>query len=418
MKNRNFILLISGRIVTNVGDSLYAVASMWLVYEMTKSNFFTGLAGFLTAAPIALQFFIGPLIDRIEHRSILIHSQMIQAVLLAIIPLTYYFDVLSAWIVLVICPIASVIQQFVYPTHFSILPRIVNKNSLTKANSIMTSTYQLLDLILMGVSGIIIAIMGAVSVYMMDAVAFLIAMTLFYYLKFPGMKDVDVDVEAEKKLSLKEEWNSYKLDLKEGYLFIKRSFIPKFLLAAIIANFVIGGVAAILPDYAAFRGGSHIYGWYLGAMSGGLLAGSLLANIFNKIPLGKVTIIGFFISGLSWVFSGITNITLLSILFFGLSYISIGLTNVLFLSSLQNILPSDVLGRVFSFVAGATMIASPLGSLIGGSIAAFTGSFPVFMSGSLGILFVSLYWLIIPKLRNLPSPANFGEDGTLMVKQS
>ncbi|KNE21947.1 MFS transporter [Virgibacillus pantothenticus] len=416
MKTRNFILLISGRIVTNIGDSLYAVASMWLVYELTKNNFFTGLAGFLTAAPIALQFFIGPIIDRIEHRSILIYSQMLQAVLLAVIPLAYYFDVLYAWIVLTICPLASIIQQFVYPTHFSILPKIVDKDSLTKANSFMTSTYQLLDLILMGVSGVIIAIMGAVAVYMLDAIAFLIAMTLFYYLKFPGTKNVNV--EAESKFSLKEEWSSYKLDLKEGYSFIRRSFIPKFLLAAIIANFVIGGVSAILPDYAANRGGSHIYGWYLGAMSGGLLAGSFLANVFNKIPLGRVTIIGFFISGLSWIFSGVTNITILSILLFGISYISIGLTNVLFLSSLQNILPSEVLGRVFSFVAGATMIASPLGSLIGGSIATFTGSFVVFMSGSLGILFVSLYWIIIPKLRNLPSPADFGEDGTLMAKQS
>lgn len=416
MKSRNFILLISGRIVTNLGDSLYAVASMWLVYELTKSNFFTGLAGFLTAAPIALQFLIGPLIDRLEHRSILIYSQMFQAVLLAVIPVAYYFDVLSAWIVLTICPLASMIQQFVYPTHFSILPRIVDKESLTKANSVMTSTYQLLDLILLGVSGIIIAIMGAVAVYMLDSVAFLIAMTLFYYLKFPGMKDVDK--ESDSNISLKEEWRNYKLDLKEGYLFIKKSFIPKFLLAAIIANFVIGGVSAILPDYAAIRGGSHIYGWYLGSMSGGLLVGSLLANLFNKIPLGKVTIIGFFISGVSWIFSGIIDITILSIIFYGISYISIGLTNVLFLSSLQNILPRHVLGRVFSFVAGATMIASPLGSLIGGSIATFTGSFVVFMSGSLGILFVSLYWVIIPRLRNLPSPANFGGDGTLMAKQS
>src|SRR5699024_626997 len=125
MKKRNFILLISGRIITNIGDSLYAVASMWLVYELTKSNFFTGLAGFLTAAPIALQFFIGPIIDRIEHRSILIYSQMIQAVLLAVIPVAYYFDALSAWIVLVVCALTSMIQHFVYPSYFSILLTIV-----------------------------------------------------------------------------------------------------------------------------------------------------------------------------------------------------------------------------------------------------------------------------------------------------
>lgn len=414
MRSRNFILLISGRIVTNIADSLYAVASMWLVYELTKNNFFTGLAGFLTAAPIALQFFIGPIIDRVEHRSILIYSQMIQALLLAIVPLTYYLGVLSVWIVLIVCPLASLIQQFVYPTQFSILPRIVEKEDLTKANSIMTATYQLLDLILTGISGAIIAIIGAVAVYTLDAVAFLIAMSLFYFLKFS--EDRDDEEESDKKFSLKKEWKDYTSNLKEGYTFIRKSFIPTFLLAAIIANFVIGGVIAILPDYAANRGGSHIYGFYLGALSGGILVGSLLANFFNKFPLGKVTIIGFFISSLSWLISGVTHINLLSIIFFGISYIAIGLTNVLFLSSLQNILPQAILGRVFSFVAGATMVASPVGSLMSGFIATFTGSSAIFIAGSFGIGFVSIYWMIHPKLRNLPSPAHLGEDDTLLAK--
>src|SRR5690625_4530642 len=120
MKNKNFSVLISGRILTNIGDSLYAVASMWLVYDLTQSNFFTGLAGFLTMAPVALQFLIGPLIDQTEHKSILIYSQMIQAILLMLIPIAYVFDVLTVWLVLIVNPLASIIQQFVYPTQAAI----------------------------------------------------------------------------------------------------------------------------------------------------------------------------------------------------------------------------------------------------------------------------------------------------------
>ena len=48
LKNRNFLLLFLGRIFTNIGDSLYYVAAMWLVYKLSGNPFYSGLAGFLT----------------------------------------------------------------------------------------------------------------------------------------------------------------------------------------------------------------------------------------------------------------------------------------------------------------------------------------------------------------------------------
>ncbi|WP_153465455.1 MULTISPECIES: MFS transporter [Sediminibacillus] len=416
MINKNFTFLISGRVLTNIGDSLYAVASMWLIYDLTHNSFFTGLAGFLTSAPIALQFFIGPLINQAKYKSILIYSQMIQAILLMFIPLAYFFGFLSVWIVLIINPVVSIIQQFVYPTQAALLPSIVDKEHITKANSVMSATYQLLDVILLGVSGIIIAAMGAVSVYTLNSATFLMAMTLFFYLKVP--KTEFNETENDSDLTLSDKWKSYKTDLTDGYRFIKNSFIPKFLLAAILANFIIGAVSAILPEYSAERGGSNVYGWYLGAMSGGLLVGSLISSFFDKISLGRVTIVGFFISGISWLIAGITNITLLSVFLYGFSYIAIGMTNVLFLSSLQKVVPSDYLGRVFSFVAGATALATPLGALIGGATATVTGSWMIFMGGSAATMFVSFYWIVIPTLRNMPSPSSFEAETLFEAKQA
>ena len=81
-----------GRIVTNIGDTLYAVAAMWLVFELGGSTFYTGLAGFLTIIPRFVQFFAGPLIDRISIRPLLIVTQIIQSIMLLIIPIAYFFD--------------------------------------------------------------------------------------------------------------------------------------------------------------------------------------------------------------------------------------------------------------------------------------------------------------------------------------
>ena len=38
LRNPDFRRLLLGRLVTNAGDSLYAVAAMWLVYTLSGST--------------------------------------------------------------------------------------------------------------------------------------------------------------------------------------------------------------------------------------------------------------------------------------------------------------------------------------------------------------------------------------------
>lgn len=61
--NPGFRRLYAGRMVSRIGDKPYFVAAMWLVFELTGSTFFTGLAGFLARLPQATGFLFGPLVD-------------------------------------------------------------------------------------------------------------------------------------------------------------------------------------------------------------------------------------------------------------------------------------------------------------------------------------------------------------------
>lgn len=47
-----------------LGDGLYTIAAMWLVFDLTGSSTDTGLAGLLLRAPRLLKLFVGPLVDR------------------------------------------------------------------------------------------------------------------------------------------------------------------------------------------------------------------------------------------------------------------------------------------------------------------------------------------------------------------
>ncbi|MFC7188623.1 hypothetical protein ACFQL7_01320 [Halocatena marina] len=51
-RTRQFRRLLVGRAVSILGDGLYSVAAMWLVYDLTGSTMYTGLAGALALVSV------------------------------------------------------------------------------------------------------------------------------------------------------------------------------------------------------------------------------------------------------------------------------------------------------------------------------------------------------------------------------
>ncbi|MFZ3579436.1 MFS transporter [Virgibacillus sp. DJP39] len=411
LKNKNFLFLLLGRIITNIGDSIYYVAAMWLVYSLGGSAFYSGLAGFLTLVPVALQFVTGPFVDRWPVKRTLVITQVLQAILILIIPIAYYYDVLTVQIVLVVMPIVSFIEQFAYPSQSKALPIILTKKQLVKGNSYFSFAYQGIDMVFNALSGLLVAFVGAITLFLVDSLTFVIATVLFSLLKIPHTDESKVPSEKGIKKGIA----NYLEDLKEGFSIVFGSLMATFLLGSIVANFAIGGALAILPAFADQHGGAEIYGFYLAAMSIGGLIGALLATWMGKFRLGIFAIIAFLIASICWVLSAIVPWTFIGIILYGMAWIPIGGTNVIFAAALQTIIPNRVLGRVGSVSASMGTIAMPIGSLAGGYFATVSNPTLIFALTGIGILFIPVVWLLHPRLRSLPkaeelSPEIFGLD--------
>ncbi|PEC55530.1 MFS transporter [Bacillus cereus] len=400
LKNRNFLLLFLGRIFTNIGDSLYYVAAMWLVYELSGNPFYSGLAGFLTLLPSALQFLTGPFVDRWSIKNTLVITQVLQCVLILIIPITHYFDLLTVQLLLIIMPIVAFIEQFAYPAQSKALPLLLNKTQLLKGNSLFSFAYQGIDLICTTLSGILVALLGAITLYVIDSFTFAITALLFFSLKMP------TQAEANTSLSTKQ----YFTDLKEGFSIVFRSLMGVFLIGSVVANFSIGMTMAILPSFADSLGGVKSYGFFLAAISAGSLIGALFSSWVGKRNVGRVSIIGFATGAIFWFLSTIVQFQWLSILLFGLAWIPIGATNILFATISQIVIPNQYIGRINSVMRSMGTIAMPFGSLIGGYSANVFSSQLIFALASIGILFISLVWLLHPKLRSLPKADEITSD--------
>jgi MFS family permease len=395
-RNTTFRRLFVGRLITNMGDSLYYVAAMLLVYELGGSAFYTGLAGFLTLAPVTLQFLTGPLVDRWDLRRLLVGTQLLQGALVLIIPLAAWMGWLSIAVVLVVMPVVSMLNQFVYPAQNAALPRIVRKEELVDANSAFSFAYQGVDTAFSSLGGILVALVGAVSLYLIDSVTFVVTALVFATTRIPAAEGEDTE-RVSSALS------DYAEKLREGVSYMRGTILTLTLVGSVVVNFTIGATLAVLPAFADLRGGTESYGILLAAITAGLLVGALGAAPLKRISLGALSIAGFAFGGFVWLTAVFVEWLPLTVLLFCLAWIPVGATNVIFAAMVQTLVPHELLGRITSVTTSASASAMPIGSLLGGVVADMWSAPVVVAATGVGFLFVTGYWLSFPTLRRLPA---------------
>jgi MFS family permease len=392
----DFLRLLFGRFVTNAGDSLYTIAGTWLVYDLTGSSFYTGLASALLLLPPALQFVSGPLVDRWPLVRTLVWTQLVQAGLILSIPLAAYFDRLSVGLVLLVIPALSLLNQFVYPAQNAALPRIVAESQLTRANSAFSFANQGTNMVFDALGGVLIAAVGAVSLFVLDSVTFVVATLSFVGVRVPERAETS-DHEGEIDVF------GYLSDLRDGVRWLRGTVFAEMMLTTAVTNFGTGVMLAVLPGFAAVRGGSILYGALLGAIGAGGLVGALVASRLTHIGYGVLRIVGLGVGFVLWVAAVYSPWPALSVVLFAITGVPIGVTNVMGQTLIQTVAPEDLLGRVTSVDASVSTLTVPVGSFLGGIVGSRVGVVTTMAVAAFGFAFVSLYFAIRPRLRSLPA---------------
>lgn len=416
-KYRNFSLMFFGRIISNIGDSLYSVAAMLLIYELGGSTFYTGLAGFLSILPRLVEFCSGPLIDKIPIRSLLVRTQFIQAGLLLLIPLAATLDILSVALVLVLTPIISTFNVLIFPAQLAALPKVLPEEKLTKGNSLFTIAYQGVDIAFNGLAGVLFVLIGPFALYLVNSGAFLIGAVIFLSLQFPNAPEVvqarNVDVKPQKRLS--EIIKGYGRDLKEGMSMMLNGFIKHILYGVIILNLVSAATVAVFPEFGLVIGGTEYVGFLLMASAIGSLSGALLAPFLKleQFPLGRMYVLGYLFAGCCWTLSAFMPFAWLTLVLYMLAWIPAGALNILMLTTLQKIAPKKMIGRLFTAATSLSGIAAPIGHLLGGSLGVWIGSTFVVMFSGVVVLLVALYWFMNQTVRTLPATEALDENSLM-----
>lgn len=404
IKNKDFYVLLLGRLITNFGDSLYAIASTLLVYQMSGSTVYSGITLFLTSSTAIVQLLLSPILDKINMKKFLIQSQLIQAILILIIPALYYLEKLNVYHIMIIMPIISLINQLIYPGQISLLPKILSEKELVKGNSLMTMAYQGSNAIFDTLAGFIISIFGFMTAFYTDSVSFMLTGLLFCLLS----KNLSHYNQRKNKADGSVIKNHFK-DLKDGLDLFKDSRIFALVIGVVFINFSATSISAVLP---AFAKDEIYYSLMLAGMGAGVLLGSLFAGFpkLKNISLGKLYVYGMIIVALAWIsvsYFG-TNIKI-AVVLYALGWFVAGIVNVYAQTMVQMIVPSEKIGSAMGAMVGISTFMAPLGALLGGYLGEYLSSPKAILIASVIILIVSIYWALNKNIRKLPAINNFHE---------
>ena len=148
-----------GQSISQVGDSLYYVAFMFMVRKVTGSSAMVGYTGALELAPFLL---IGPyagvVADRLDRRAIMLASDLLSALfLLLFAAIMVGGHAPPAWSILLLAFMLSSVRCFFLPAKSAAIPALVPAELLMKANSLSMATQTLMPIIGLSLSATVLA---------------------------------------------------------------------------------------------------------------------------------------------------------------------------------------------------------------------------------------------------------------------
>ncbi|MEQ8840837.1 MAG: MFS transporter [Acidimicrobiales bacterium] len=173
LRYRNFRVIWLSAIVSNAGRFFQAVAVPLVLYELTDSAGWVGLAGFAQLLPTAL---LGPLAgaiaDRYQRRNILIVTQALQAVASVLFVVMWFGGVRSPTAYVLASIVAGAAAGLNLPAWQAFVSELVPRHTLMSAITLNSAQFNLARLLGPLGAGVVIRYWGPGWAFLVNALSF------------------------------------------------------------------------------------------------------------------------------------------------------------------------------------------------------------------------------------------------------
>ena len=361
LRYRNFTLLWSGLIVSNMGTWMQNVANGWLVLQLTNSPLWLGILGLSFAVPmIVIPPFAGAVVDRVHRIRLLFITQSLQLVTAVALAILTWLGLVQVWHILLASFVGAVLLAFDNPARQALIPDLVEPRHLLNALSLNSATYTGAALIGPALAGVLLGPLGAGTLFFINGVSFLAVI-----FALAAMKDVRSHAGGQSI--------AFHRSLRNGLSYAWHSRM----ILALLGLSALGGIfgrsyQSLLPVFGRdiWHAGAEGYGLLLSAAGGGALAGAFgLASFKRWKHQGAVMLISGFLFSVSLIAFAISPSIWLGFVLLFVAGITSTVFSTIISTFIQFAVPNELRGRVMSLYT-VTLIGLPsLGALGSGALA-------------------------------------------------
>lgn len=391
MKSKHFRLLWLGQLFANLGDVLYIVGLISILYAAKESVFYLTVLPFLnTFGRFAGGMLFPLLVNRYRLTSLLAGSQCYKTVVLFIFILWIGFQPPPiVWPIFICIWIIAFLDGWAAPAMNALVPRLVKREELVKANSFVAVIYETTQLGGWAFGGLLTIIFHGEHIIWLTFILFMMSAIMM-----KGMKD-------EAPLKSKRHKPGKREELKEGWLLIwNNRFLRSVHIVIVLETAAsVVWVAAILYVFVfevlqvteAFWGYINA-AFFTGFMAGGLFClkfavwlGRHMRNIFICASIGISIVTMWF---------GFNSITWMALILAAFSGFFEQVKGIIINTYIQTETSLEDLPKIYSAQHALIALIFGLFVLMFGAIAEYVSVKMVFMGAGFLLAIAALYMTV------------------------
>lgn len=407
--NKNLVLLLLGRGVSDMGASIQMIVMPLYIIDVGGSAATVGLYSFLSMATVLVYPLAGVLGDRLNRKTIMVSTDFASASVVLLLSACAYFKLISLPILLIAQICIATLNGLFDPATKGMVPQIVEQEQLTKVNSIVSSLRTISVLFGSVIGSMLYVNLGVTVLFFLNGISFFLSGCSEMFILYRHIKSDN----GGKSIGLLS-------DLMDGIKFILQNKIIRKLCVYFLITFALIQPIfnVVLPVF--FRGSLNYsdvqYGYLqmfiiIGALQGSVLVGVLFGKghqVKKSLSIGCTLMV--------------MILSLLAILIFPFSISLFGnstttyfllLSGVLCLLSavlmfihipvqtyIQMSTPNEYMSRMFSIVGMITKGGMPLGALLYGIILEKVAvHWTMLFTASLAMLITAFFLISLSKMQ-------------------
>ena len=376
--NKDFILMLQGNAVSDIGDLLYSVAIGYWVYEQTGSSTLMGVMSSISMfVTMFLSPFTGSIVDKCSRKGMIVGMDVLRGLIMLALGVRLYMSKLTIPGVLLAAFLASVCSVFFNPAVNTLMIDIIPHDDMVRGQSIFSASNALINMVGKAFSGVRVAFLGVPLIVVRNGVSYLISALTETFIHVPRT------VQQGEKVTVKGVLHDFGRAIKAIFA---DKFLKTFVPVLLLLNLLCAGPMTLMLPFCLEKGFTmEQYGLLMSIEMAASLVCVIILGVVKTTPKVRYWLqaIGFtaslICSILAYLSTGFVTLSVFLFLSTGLNMVGNSILN----AALMLALPDENRGAILGFIEAACVGGCALSAVIYGLLGDLFPLYLVFVAGTI-----------------------------------